>query len=83
MNSHNFDFTRKSIVIEKMKKNLVSYNIFDPQQEFIKYLKANNQLKKPYLGYSCDAHYSELGVKLLSEYTFKKFLELKKNSVIE
>ena len=83
MNSHNFDFTNKNIVTEKMKKNLVNYNMFDPQQEFIKYLKKSNQFKKPYLGYSCDAHYSELGIKLLSKYTLKKFLELKKNNVIE
>ena len=83
MNSHNFDFTNKNVVIEEMKKNLVNYNVFDPQQEFIKYLTANNQLKKPYLGYSCDAHYSELGIKLLSKYTLEKFLELKKNNVIE
>ena len=57
---------------------MINYNVFDPQQEFVKYLKVNNKLKKPYLGYVCDAHYSELGVQLLSDYTTKKFLELKK-----
>ena len=83
MNSHNFDFIKKNIVIDTMKKTLINYNVFDPQQEFVKYLKENNKLKKPYLGYVCDAHYSELGVKLLSNYTFKKFLEFKRNNVIQ
>ena len=83
MNSHNFDFTKKNIIIDTMKKTLINYNVFDPQQEFVKYLKVNNKLKKPYLGYSCDAHYSELGVKLLSNYSFKKFLEFKRNNVIQ
>ena len=83
INSYNFDFTKKEIGIVTMKKILSNYNVFDPQQEFTEYLKKNDKLKKPYLGYSCDAHYSLLGVKLLSEYTIKKFVEFQKNDIVK
>jgi len=36
-------------------------------------------LKKPYLGYDCDAHYSSLGAKLLAKFTYNKFKEFNSN----
>ena len=83
INSYNFDFTKKEIGIVAMKEILSNYNVFDPQKEFTEYLKKNNILKKPYLGYSCDAHYSLLGVKLLSDYTFKKFVEFQNSDIVK
>ena len=55
-----------------MKKILKGFNLFDPREEFTQYLKNNDLFKEPYLGYNCDAHYSDLGAKLLAEYSFKK-----------
>lgn len=77
LNSDNKNFineTREIIALKDIYKN---YNFFDPRRNFIAYLKSNNKLKTPYLGYSCDAHYSELGSELLAHFTFEKFLLFK------
>lgn len=76
MNSDNINFineTKETVALKEIYRN---YNFFDPRQEFIAYLKNNNNLKAPYLGYNCDAHYSELGAELLAQFTLKKFLSL-------
>ena len=77
MNSDNNNFINETRVIIALKNIYKNYNFFDPRQDFIVYLKNNNKLKPPYLGYSCDAHYSELGAELLAQFTLKKFLLFK------
>ena len=76
MNSDNVNFVKETREIVALKEIYKNYNFFDPRQEFITYLKNDNNLKPPYLGYSCDAHYSELGAKLLAQFTLEKFLSL-------
>lgn len=76
MNSDNINFINETKEIVALKEIYKNYNFFDPRQEFIVYLKNNNNLKTPYLGYNCDAHYSELGAELLAQFTLKKFLSL-------
>ena len=76
MNSDNVNFIRERKEIVALKEIYKNYNFFDPREEFIAYLKNNNNLKSPYLGYSCDAHYSELGAELLAKFTLEKFLTL-------
>lgn len=77
LNPDNNNFLNETKEIIALKNIYKNYTFFDPRQDFILYLKKNNKLKFPYLGYSCDAHYSELGAKLLAEYTLKKFLFFK------
>mgnify|MGYP001385638378 FL=1 len=83
MNVDNNSFLKDTAEL-KILKNIYKENKFvnyyDPKEFFIEYLNNEKMLKKPYLGYECDAHYSELGVQLLSDYTTKKFLELKKKN---
>ena len=67
---------QQSINIQLIK--LEPFNFYDPRAEFIKILKQKKMLKKPYLGYPCDFHYSELGANLLANYTFKIFEEFLK-----
>ena len=73
MNSDNINFINETKEIVALKDIYRNYNFFDPRQEFIAYLKNNNKLEIPYLGFNCDAHYSELGARLLAEYSFEKF----------
>lgn len=80
INSYNFDFYNEELGISHMKKILKGFNLFDPREEFTQYLKNNDLFKEPYLGYNCDAHYSDLGAKLLAEYSFKKFNTFLKNN---
>ena len=74
MNSDNVNFLNETKEISALKEIYKDYNFFDPREKFIEYLKINKGLKKPYLGYNCDPHYSELGAKLLAEFTLEKFL---------
>lgn len=83
MNSDNVNFINETKEINALKEAYKNYNFFDPRSEFIDYLKKNKNLKNPYLGYSCDAHYSELGAKLLADYTVKKFEEFKINDIVK
>ena len=74
MNSDNINFINETKEIVALKDIYRNYNFFDPRQEFIAYLKNNNKLEIPYLGFNFfDAHYSELGARLLAEYSFEKF----------
>lgn len=75
MNSDNNSFIRETKEIKAIKEIYKNYNFYDPRLEFTKYLKDNGILKKPYLGYDCDAHYSSLGAKLLAEFTYDRFVE--------
>lgn len=84
MNIDNNNFLKDSAeltILKDIYKENKFVNFYDPKIFFIKYLSDRKMLKKPYLGYECDAHYSELGVKLLSDYSTKKFLELKKKDI--
>ena len=76
MNSDNSNFLNETKEISALKKIYKNYNFFDPREKFIEYLKNNNNLKTPYLGYSCDVHYSKLGTKLLAQFTLEKFSSL-------
>ena len=78
LNSDNINFIEETDEIKRIKKILEPFNFYDPRAEFIKILKQKKMLKKPYLGYPCDFHYSELGANLLANYTFKIFEEFLK-----
>ena len=56
-----------------MKQIWSSSNYFDPNAEAAEYLKKINKLEFPYMGFSCDAHYSELGAEFLANYVKEKF----------
>ena len=73
------NFIEETKEIKAIKEIYKKYNFYDPRLEFTKYLKDNNILKKPYLGYDCDAHYSSLGAKLLAKFTYNKFKEFNSN----
>ena len=76
LNVNNHEDMKYSNIRLEMISSLNKYNnFFDTQNSAIDYLKKNNKFKFPYLGFECDGHYSELGVKFLSEFTLKKFRE--------
>lgn len=52
--------------------------IYDPQSIAIDLLNDNKLKQNVFLGFECDGHYSEEGVKFLSKYTKEKFREIKK-----
>ena len=79
LNSDNLNFLNPSQDTLAIKEILKDYNFFDPSDYFISYLEDDNKLSIPYVGYTCDAHYSELGADLLAKYTFKKFILETKN----
>ena len=85
MNVDNKNFLSDVVELEILKniyKDNDIVNFYDPKNFLTKYLNDKKILKKPYLGYECDGHYSELGAKLLSDYTFKKFVLFQKNAKI-
>ncbi len=73
LNSDNSNFIAETEEYKIIKTLFKPFNFYDPQKEFIEILKQKKMLKKPFLGYSCDYHYSELGAELLANYTFKNF----------
>ena len=80
LNPDNNNFINNTKEIRAIKKIYKDYNFFDPKPDFIAYLKDKDILKKPYLGYSCDAHYSSLGAELMAKYTLNKFIEFRNNN---
>ena len=79
LNPDNNNFIKNTKEIDAIKKIYKDYNFFDPKPDFIAYLKDKDILKKPYLGYTCDGHYSSLGAELMAKYTLNKFIEFKNN----
>jgi hypothetical protein len=74
-NISNRDFLKED-KRKKMMKEIWSSNIFfDPQAESIIYLKKINKLNFPYMGFSCDTHYSELGAEFMANYVKNKFVD--------
>ena len=72
-NINNRNFLNEDKRRSLMKQIWSSSNYFDPQIEAIEYLKKINKLEFPYMGFSCDAHYSSLGAEFLSDYVAEKF----------
>jgi hypothetical protein len=72
-NLYNRSFLNEDKRRSIMKQIWSSSNYFDPGIEAIEYLKKINKLEFPYMGFSCDAHYSALGAEFLSNYVTKKF----------
>lgn len=76
-NVNNLNFLNEDKVRTAMKQIWSSNIYFDPQINAIEYLKILNKLEPPYMGFPCDAHYSELGSEFLSDYV-KKIFEIYK-----
>ena len=60
-----------------MKKVWEPVIVNDPKSESINFLKKINKLYFPFMGHTCDAHYSEVGAEFLSNYVAQEFLKLK------
>ncbi len=67
---------RAKIMIDLLNK----YDFFyDPYNDSIEFMKNMNKYKFPFLGYECDAHYSEIGIEFLANYSYKVFKNEYKN----
>ena len=77
LNPDNNNFINDTKEITAIKEIYKDHNFFDPKSTFITYLKDKNILKKPYLGYNCDAHYSSMGAELMAKYTLNNFIKFK------
>ena len=77
LNPDNNNFIDDTKEIKAIKEIYKDHNFFDPKSTFITYLKDKNILKKPYLGYNCDAHYSSMGAELMAKYTLNNFIKFK------
>lgn len=74
-NIYNQSFLKESERRTIMKQVWSSSDFFfDPQFEAIEYLKKINKLNYPYMGFSCDGHYSELGAEFLANFVKSKFI---------
>ena len=74
-NIYNQSFLKENERRAIMKKIWSSSEFFfDPQVEAVEYLKKINKLNFPYMGFSCDAHYSELGAEFLANFVINKFI---------
>jgi hypothetical protein len=72
-NSNFLDMTDEKKILKKIWS---INNVNDPQIDSIKYLKKINKLHFPYMGFTCDSHYSSLGAEFLSDYVSKKFYKI-------
>jgi hypothetical protein len=73
LNINNKNFLKESEERKAIKDIWGLNNIHDPAKEAAIFLKDLNKLKRPYMGFICDGHYSEMGVEYLSKYVAKIF----------
>lgn len=76
-NINNHNFIHESQIRTIMKESWNPKIVNDPSIESITFLKKINKLSFPYMGYTCDGHYSELGAEFLSSYVSNIFLKHK------
>lgn len=75
INNNSFMFETEERKI--MKKVWEPTVVNDPMNESINLLKKMNKLYFPFMGHTCDTHYSEVGAEFLSNYVTQEFLKLK------
>jgi hypothetical protein len=76
-NINNNSFMLETEERKTMKKIWEPTVVYDPKNESINFLKKINKLYFPFMGYTCDTHYSEVGAEFLSNYVAQEFLKLK------
>ena len=72
-NINNSNFLNESDEKKILKKVWSDNYVYDPQVDSIDYLEKINKLHFPFMGYTCDGHYSRIGAEFLSDYVSKKF----------
>jgi len=75
INNNSFMFETEERKI--MKKVWEPTVVNDPMNESINLLKKKNKLYFPFMGHTCDTHYSDIGAEFLSNYVTQEFLKLK------
>ena len=75
INNNSFMFETEERKI--MKKVWEPTVVNDPMNESINLLKKMNKLYFPFMGHTCDTHYSDVGAEFLSNYVTQEFLKLK------
>jgi hypothetical protein len=76
-NINNNSFLFETEERKTMKKIWEPTIVNDPMNESINFLKKINKLYFPFMGHTCDTHYSEVGAEFLSSYVAQEFLKLK------